>query len=320
MEDTAAIILAMFLAANTALALVCAIVRAVRGKNVGIVLFFVFLPGLGFLLFYLPRLFPALFGKAGVDREAVLTHAFDIDRQPEHPDMREALDVVPVEDAMAVSGTMEKRDLLLKQLTKSLEDNYKILLAAEQDEDSESAHYIAAAKMEIYRLQQARWLECRRDSEQYPDDLGRYHAACAALVDMLSSEVLSDREMSAYRRRLCEMVQERIEASEDEVTLEEYVACLESLVELGRYDDAELLWLEHADRMRSEAAYSILLGMFYRMGDRRKFEGVMDDLRRNRQVRLTPAGLEQLRYWTNRLAASAPDGLPQSQACCVGRQ
>lgn len=319
MEPKATTILVLFLAANLALSMLCAIVRAVRGKSVGVVLLFVFLPGLGIVLFYLPRLVPALFGKAGVDREAVLTHAFDIDRQPEHPDVQEALDVVPVEDAMAVSSTMEKRALLLRQLTKSLEDNYKILLAAEQDDDSESAHYVAAAKMEIYRLQQARWLECRRDYEQDPGDPDRYHAACAVLFDMLSSEVLSARELLAYRRRLCEMVQERIASDEAEVSLEEYEWCLDSLVELGRFEDAEALWRDHADRMRSEAVYDSLLGMFYRMGDRRKFEDVMDDLCKNREVRLTPNGLEQLRYWTDRLAGPEASGLPQGQAGCVGR-
>lgn len=60
---------------------------------------------------------------------------------------------------------------------------------------------LAAAKMEIYRLQQTRWLECRRDYEQEPGDPERYHTACAALMEMLDSGVLSPRERSAYRKR-----------------------------------------------------------------------------------------------------------------------
>ena len=47
MEPKATTILVLFLAANLALSMLCAIVRAVRGKSVGVVLFFVFLPGLG---------------------------------------------------------------------------------------------------------------------------------------------------------------------------------------------------------------------------------------------------------------------------------
>ena len=144
------------LAANFALAVLYAVIKGIHREGAPMAVFFVFLPGIGFLIYFLPGLLWAFLEKAGVDREAVLTHVSWIDRQPEHPDVREALDVVPVEDAMAVSGNAEKRALLLKQLRKDLKENYKILLAAEQDEDSESAHYVAAAKMEIYRLQQAR--------------------------------------------------------------------------------------------------------------------------------------------------------------------
>lgn len=294
-----------FLAANSALAVLYAIVRGIHREDMGMAFFFLFLPGLGFIIYFLPGLLRAFLEKVGVDREAVLTHAFEIDRQPEHPDVREALNVVPVEDAMAVSGNTEKRALLLGQLKKSLKENYRILLAAEQDEDSESAHYVAAAKMEIYRLGQTRWLECRRDYEQEPGDPEKYHAACGALIELLANGVLSAKEQSAYRKRLCSLVQGQIDAGEGEVSQKEYREYLGSLVELGQYADAELLWQRYADRMRSEDVYQDMLRMFYQMGERQKFEGILNDLRKNKQIRLSPKGLEQLRYWTSRLAGAA---------------
>ena len=297
-----------FLAANFVLAALYAVIKGIKGEGAPTALFFIFLPGLGFLIYFLPGLLRTFLEKAGVDREAVLTHAFEIERQPEHPDVREALNVVPVEDAMAVSSNAEKRALLLKQLKKSLKENYRILLAAEQDEDSESAHYVAAAKMEIYRLEQTQWLECRRDYEQEPGNPAKYHTACAVLKQMLESGVLSDREQSAYRKRLCSLVQGQLESAENQVAPEEYEEYLSSLVELGRYADAELLWQKYADRLRSEAAYHDMLKMFHRTGERQKFADLLDDLRRNRQIRLSPKGLEQLRYWTGRLAGARADG------------
>lgn len=294
-----------FLAANAALTLLYAIIKGVRREGIGMAVFFLFLPGLGFLFYFLPGLLRAFLERVGIDREAVLTHPFEIDRQPEHPDVREELNVVPVEDAMAVSGNTEKRALLLKQLQKNLEENYKILLAAEQDEDSESAHYVAVAKMEIYRLQQTRWLECRREYAQEPGDPEKYHMACAALMEMLASGVLSAREQSAYRKHLCELVQGQIDRGEEEVSPREYEEYLSALVELGRNQDAERLWRNYADRMRSEAAYQDMLKLFYQAGERQKFEDILDDLRKNKQIRLSPNGLEQLRYWTRRLAQRA---------------
>lgn len=291
-----------FLAVNFALTALYVIIRRIRREGAGMAVYFIFFPGFGFLFYFLPGLLQAFWERIGVDREAILIHAFEVDLQPEHPNVREALNVVPVEDAMAVSANEEKRDLLLKQLKKDLTENYRVLLAAEWDDDSESAHYAAVAKTEIYRLHQTRWLECRRDYAQNPGDPERYHAACEALIDMLTSGILSSREQSAYQKRLCDLVYRQLDAGEDEVSQREYEEYLSSLVELGRYADAEQLWQEHADRIRSEAAYHSMLNMFYQKGERQKFEELLNDLCRNRQIRLSPKGLEQLRYWRDRLA------------------
>lgn len=276
--------------------------RLAHGRGAWLALLFIFVPYLGFLFYGVPILIRSVVERVGVDREAVLTHAHDIDRQPEHPDVREALDVVPVEDAMAVSGNTEKRALLLGQLKKDLQENYRILLAAERDEDTESAHYVAAAKMEIYRLQQARWLECRRDLEEAPDDPRTFHAAVEVLSEMLAGGVLSAREEDAYRKRLCHLVQAQMDKDADQVRADELAGCLDALVELGEDAEADRLWTEQADRMRSEEAYRSMLKMYHRAGERERFAAVLDDLRKNRQVRLSPTGLEQLRYWSSRLA------------------
>lgn len=294
-------------AANCALTMLYVIVKSARQEGVGIAIFFIFLPGLGFLVYFLPELLRVFLGKVGVDREAVLTHVFAIERQPEHPDVREALNVVPVEDAMAIGSNTEKRALLLKQLKKSLTENYKILLVAEQDEDSESVHYVAAAKMEVYRLHQARWLECRKDYEREPDNPEAYHTACTVLIEMLASGVLSSREQSAYQKRLCTFVQEQINTKESEVSSGEYEAYLSSLVELGQHADAEVLWQKYADRMQSEEAYHTMAKMFYQTGERQKLENILNDLCDNRKIRLSPQGLERLRYWTNRLVEVTAD-------------
>lgn len=293
-----------FFAGNCLLAALYAAVKAARREGWGAAVFFLFLPGLGFLIYFLPQMLQRLLGEARYDRDS-LVQRFQIDRLAEHPNVREELDVVPVEDAMAVSENREKRALLLKQLKKDLWENYRILLAAEQDEDSESAHYAAAAKMEVYRLQQRQWLECWEDYVQNPEAPERYHAACGALESMLDSGVLSPREQIAYRKRFCKLVEDRIAREESVVSQREYEEYLACLAELGRYGDAETLWRKRADRLQSEAAYLKLLEMFYQMGDRRKFEACLEDLRRNRQIRLSARGLEQMRYWTDRLSGEA---------------
>lgn len=296
------IILSCILLINFVLSMLYVLIKMIhRKKGVEIAIFFIFLPGFGFVIYYLPILLQLFKKSSGVDKEALLTHIFDIERQSEHPDIREELNVVPIEDAMAISGNTEKRALLLKQLKKNLKENYKILLAAEEDEDSESVHYVAAAKMEIYRLLQIQWLECRRDYEQEPDNPEKYHTACAVLAEILDSDVFSTKEQNVYQKQLCNLVQKQIDGDESIVTLKEYESYLSALVELAQYDDAQRLWEERADHMRSEIAYQTMLKMFYQMKNRQKFEELINDLRKNNQVRLSCQGLEQLRYWIRRL-------------------
>lgn len=290
------------LSANFLLSIIYALIKKVRHERGAVMaIFFIFLPGLGFLIYFLPSLLQTFLENKGVDKEAILTHIFEIEGQPEHPDIAEALNIVPVEDAMAIGNNAEKRGLLLKQLKKNLKENYKILLSAEQDEDSESAHYVAAAKMEIYRLHQTQWLESRRDYEEDPDNPTKYHMACTILVDMLASGVFSIREQNVYRKYLCDLVQKQIDTNEKEVAQKEYEEYLDALIELGRYEEAQCLWKERADRMRSENAYRNMLKMFYLMKEPQKFEDILNDLCQNKQVRLSSRGLEQLRYWTHRL-------------------
>lgn len=295
-----------FLAANFLGAALYVIIKIKRRQGaVGAALFFLFLPGLGFIIYFLPLMVQQFLDRAGVDREAVLTHAFLIEQLPERPNMEEELNVMPVEDAIAVGRNIEKRELLLKQMKKDLKKSYKILMAAEQDEDSETAHYAAAAKMEIYRLLQQQWLDCRKEYEQEPDNPEKYHAACEALAEMLASGVFSLREQRGYRKHLCELVQGWAADREREVSPKEYEACLAALVELGSYGEAERFWQEQAAHLQSEAAYQNMLKLFYQAGEREKLENCLEELRKNRQIRLSAQGLEQLRYWTNRLSRAA---------------
>jgi len=206
-------------------------------------------------------------GAPRYDRDS-LVQRFRIDRLAEHPNVREELNVVPVKDAMAVSGNAEKRALLLRQLKKDLNGNCRLLLAAENDEDSESAYYAAAAKMEVCRLRQRRWLERRGAYERDPSDPENYHAACAALAEMLDGGVLSPREQAACRKRYCALVEERIGLEERQISQEEYEAYLACLVELGRDADAERLWRERPERVKSEACYMKMMELFYRARDR----------------------------------------------------
>lgn len=284
---------------NFAGAVLYALVKAVRKERAGVAVFFIVLPGFGYIIYFLPRLIHRLVGRETYDRDS-LVKRFQIEQAAEHPDVQRELGIVPVEDAMAVSGTAEKRALLLNQLKKDVGENYKALLAAENDEDSESAHYVAAAKMEAYRVQQQRWMESYKAYQRDPADPANFHAACTALRNLIDGRILSPREQEIYKKTYCGLIESQEEQDAKMLSGEDYEVYLVYLVESGQTQKAERIWNEEREKVKSERCYMKMIEMYYQQRDKEKFRQCMKELRADKQVRLSAQGLEVLRYWMQR--------------------
>ncbi len=287
------------MAVNFAGAVLYALVKAVRKERAGVAVFFIVLPGFGYIIYFLPRLIHRLAGRETYDRDS-LVKRFQIEQAAEHPDVQRELGIVPVEDAMAVSGTAEKRALLLNQLKKDVGENYKALLAAENDEDSESAHYVAAAKMEAYRVQQQRWMESYKAYQREPADPANFHAACTALRNLIDGRILSPREQEIYKKTYCGLIESQEEQDAKMLSGEDYEVYLVYLVESGQTQKAERIWNEEREKVKSERCYMKMIEMYYQQRNKEKFRQCMKELRADKQVRLSAQGLEVLRYWMQR--------------------
>lgn len=289
----------ILLIANFLCAILYALFRIGRKENPGIAAFFLFLPVFGFAIYFLPRQIQKLLGQERYDRDS-LVQRFQIDRLAAHPNVREELSVVPVEDAMAVSANAEKRALLLNQLKKDAGGSYRVLLAAENDQDSESVHYVAAAKMEAYRVLQQRWADSWEAYINDPENPESGREACAALREIIESSVLSAREKKMYQQRYGELLREREERNPDAVRQKEYEAYLFYLVDLGEDAQAVRFWEERREQVKSEETYMKMLELFYNTSDNGRFLTCLRQLQSDRDVGLSPQGLERLRYWMAR--------------------
>ena len=292
--------LLMALLIGNLIAAVCyAVVKAVRKEGAGVTVFFLFLPVLGFVLYFLPRILGRLFGQGKYDRESLVGRN-SIKKMEEHPNMEEELNVVPVEDAMAINENREKRALLLRQLKKDISENYKALLAAEKDEDSESVHYVAATKMEVYRVLHQRWLECSRAYEQDQEDSEKFREVCEALRKLIESQVLSGREQEIYRKKYCSLMEAQVLIDESVLLDLDYEKWMAYLIELERFQAAEQLWDQRRDRLKNENSYMKMTELFYRRREKKKFHACIAELQKDRQIRLSAQGLERVRYWMQR--------------------
>lgn len=289
----------VFLTVNAICAVFYGIWKAVRKESVCAAVFFLFLPGLGIVIYGLPQLVQRLFFEESYDRES-LVRRFSMESMAEHLDLKSELSVVPVEDAMAVSTNSEKRELLLKQLKKGLHENYKTLLAAEQDKDSESVHYVAAAKMEVYRIQQQKWIESIRAYEKNQDGREQFKDVCASLRNLIEGRVLSAREQDMYKKKYCRLVEEKLKSAGGMVSKEDCEAYLIYCVELDNRQRAEQFFRESRDLVRSEKCYEKMIEMFYQKREKEKFAKCLQELREDKQIRLSAQGLDKLRYWMQR--------------------
>lgn len=291
--------LILFLLANLMGTVAYALYRAKRKESIGLVLFFLFLPGLGFVFYFAPQWIQKTFLKQHYDRDS-LVKRLAIPKNTEQVDVERELNVVPVKDAMAVSDNFQKRSLLLNQLRKDIHSNYRELLAAEADEDSESAHYVAAAKMEVYAARQKEWTQALKAHQADPDNEELFEQMLGELERFLDSGLLSAREETIYKKRYCDFVRETHGGDLAGLNGEILKTYLRFLVDLKEYGQALQLWKTYRPALRSEACYMKMLAMFYAQRDKAQFDQCIRELQADAGVRLSASGLESLRYWLER--------------------
>lgn len=289
-------IILWFLIINFIFVICYGIYRAYIKQEIGVIFFHLFLPGLSLLIYFLPHWIQKFVGIENYDRES-LVKRYKIEKSLERPDIKTELDVVPVEDAMAVSKNSEKRSLLLNQLKKDIHSNYKELMAAENDKDSESVHYVAAAKMEVYRIQQKKWVKVFKEYENNPESISHYIKTVNALKDFIDSNLMSIKEKELYQKSYCQLIENQMEKKESFISDEQFEAYLIYLADLKKYEKAEKFWKSNRDKVRSETCYMKIMEMFYEMRSEEKFKNCIKELQADAEIRLSADGLDKLRYW-----------------------
>lgn len=282
------------LAVNLIGVLIFLLAHVRKGQVMWLALFFIFLPGLGFAIYYIPQIVHKVFRIEGYDRES-LVNRLNIEGALNHPAMDSELNIVPVEDAMSVGSNEEKRTLLLDQLRKNMYGNYRELLAAEKDDDSESAHYISAAKMEVYRSRQGEMLRLIKEYEENSQSEEAYHRMMDALKQFIESKLLSGKEKELYCGKYCSLVELKMEEDVDQLSQTEKETYLNYLAEAGQYETAAAIW-KRLD-IHTEKAYMDMLRLFYDRKDKINFDECLHCLLDDKKVQLSAEGLEKVRFW-----------------------
>lgn len=267
-----------------------------KGDKPFLFLFFVSLPILGFALYWLASLALRIFKVHSYDRDSLIKR-YELSKVEKDPALQKELDLVPVPDAMAVASNEEKRALLLDQLKKGMQSNYKYILPASADKDSESAHYVAASMMEVYRRKRSALQEKQELLLKEPNNAALIHDYLASLSDYMSSGLVSTQEAIVYEEDYCRLF-ERFQGR-DQVTAQENADYLSCLIQLNQKEKAVEHWGSCSQALKNEACYRQMLELFYNNREKDAFYRCLQELKQS-DIILSPEGMQMLRFWNSR--------------------
>ncbi len=283
---------------NLICSLIFAFMSLKKGQKAFLSVFFVVFPVVGFAIYFIPRAILKIRENYSYDRDS-LVKRYDIKQAENVPFVERELNVVPIEDAMAVSSNTEKRALLLEQLKKDIHSNYKVVLPAGGDSDSETAHYVAAAKMEVYRRKHNELMNAKKRFLEESGNSFVLHEYMEKLEDYIESELLAEKEAKIYKEEYCKVISEARQLPDNGITSAEYGCYITYLIDLNRVKEAEAFWNTKDETDKNETAYMKMLQMYYDLGEKDKFYQCLEQLEAS-SVQLSPNGLKTLRYWRMR--------------------
>lgn len=272
------------------------LIRNRRGGAVSFVLFLLFLavPILGILMYYMPIwAFRILHGKKLYEVEDLILAGED-EVYDERPDMEREMNMIPVKEALAVNDAEEKRKFILNIIKEDLDTNYKTILPALKDSDSETSHYAAAAVMEIQRRRRKKV----EDEETLVKEEGKSKKELLeALEDYIESDILTSKDLAVSKERYITYMEE---IDENELADSNYyLKQISYLMDLKRYKEAEDIAKRRIDKEPTEKIFEKLLELYYLTGRRDDFDQTMKEIKKAGIV-LSPRGLERLRFWLDK--------------------
>lgn len=205
--------------------------------------------------------------------------------------------LVPVEEALVISDKEDKRKVFLNMLKSDDACNVSIMKAAIHHEDSEIAHYAAAAissQLEKFkRKEQILYAECRQTSSRsealvsYVDEVSRF----------LLDELLPLPEQKAYLGRLEEIVKLLGETKDGELSGKYLAALIRLYLKTNKFEKASD-YVEQAKKICEHDldAYKGILFFYYELRDDKNFRKLLEKIKQTKLV-LDSESLEWIRFY-----------------------
>jgi len=215
------------------------------------------------------------------------------------PDMRSALNKVPLEEALIVSDKKSVRKLLLDVLREDSNGSLKTIFKAIEHKDSEVSHYAASAISDTINEFKIREKQLREKYNKNKENVELCNEYAEYLISFLSQKILSAPEQRFY----CSLFEDLIITIEEhlpaEISGELYNKLVCILLDIGENDKAKV-WVEKAllNYENELESYKAGLRYYYINNDRSGFLLLMEKLKKS-DVLLDHDILEMVRFFSH---------------------
>ena len=241
-------------------------------------------PVTGPLFFLGSHLLVLLFFRREVDLEDVV---FSKERIRQHlkADEERERDIVPVEEALAVSDQKYLRGLMLKVLRGDIQKSLEAITLALDSEDSETSHYAASVLQdelnEFRTYVQKLYVEMQHEE----DETACEEMLIGYLDAVLKQKVFTGVEQSRFVEMMDEAAQKLYRKNTAKMTPAYYEAVILRSLELKLFEQAGV-WCQRLEEAYPDqlTAYSCRMKLYYTEGKRKQFFEVLDQIKKSEIV------------------------------------
>ena len=246
------------------------------------VIVMVLCPIIGPLFFLISHLIYMTIFRQEVDLEDVIFSKERVKTNAKADEERER-NLVPLEEALAVSDKKNLRMLMLNVIRGDLQDSLESISLALNSEDSETSHYAASVlrdELNDFRVNvQKIYTDMKEEAQEQTDSE-------EMLIDymnrILCQKVFTEIEQAKFVNIMVEAAESLYQKNASRMLPQRYEAVCLRLIEQKQFEQADL-WCERLAKQFPDelVAYTCRLKLYFKENDRHRFFSVMDQLKKS---------------------------------------
>ncbi len=203
-------------------------------------------------------------------------------------------DVLAIDDFLAFGDKSERRQNVIEVLKRDSGAYIDRLKLALNDEDGETAHYVASAVSELRRSLD---LKLQKFSYEYESNIKDFNSSISyyeVIDEYINSGILDSVGQKQYKHMAIKVLQNIIK--KESIPERFHYKLVSLLIEVGEFIDAGKYSIEYIEKFKTEKAYLSRLSCLFSLRQKNEFDTVFNQLRVS-NIKLTNKGLEIVRFW-----------------------